>query len=219
MSLKSIILSITNRLDKTVLSDSLYNEKKSRAIKRIKSLEKNILSQGESSFSNYTKLSEALCAKEIYISNKAIKDSVRSRIRNNEKFYPIDKLLTSKLDNGFDLFTFIELNNQAHIEDSLYAQLYIEFLHLVKEVEADLKNKQIIGFLIDLKLKTNRVLKTLIQIPVIASFLEFFDQVFTLKDYEILYSKLHNAFNINVKTNNYHNEQSIYGFIPIINRS
>jgi hypothetical protein len=239
MKLTSILELISKRLDKIVLSDSNYNIK-SRSAKRIKSLEKNILSQGDFGISNYQKLTNALYANNIYISSKAINDSVRSRIRTKNEFYPLNEILSSswecevvprnwdKVDlNVYSGLDFVSLNeleirisklheiDHLDIQNSLYADLYVEFLRFIDEVEADLKYKRLISLLIDLKSKTNQLLKTYIQIPIIASFLEFFDQVFTLKDYEIDNNDFHNSFNINVKTNNYYHGREIHRFIPI----
>lgn len=239
MKITSILELISKRLDKIILSDSNYNIK-SRSAKRIKSLEKNILSQGEFSVSSYQKLTDVVCANNINISRKAINDSFRSRIRTKNELYPLNIILSSNWENelqsscwdkvniygynGLDLASLNELGlrvsklyeiDHLDIQNSLYADLYIEILRLIDEVEADLKYKRLISLLIDLKSKTNKLFKTFIQIPIIASFLEFFDQVFTLKDYEIEYNDFHNSFSINVKTNNYYHGREIYGFIPI----
>lgn len=220
MKLVSILGSISKTLDVFNFSDTLL-EKNIKSAKRIKSLEKTILSQGESSLLRYTKLTEAISESNIAISDKAINNSVRSRIRNKKEFYPIAQLLSRANDKGIILgnegldYAWLHEAMELHFQEYPYPEMYLEFLTFIDETKIDLTYELIIRSLQDLKSKTNKLLKTYIQFPIIAAFLEYFDQVFTLKDNEITYSNFHNSFNINVKTNKYRNGQSIYGFIPI----
>lgn len=220
MKFISILESISKTLDKFILTDTLL-EKNTRSAKRIKSIERRILSQGKQSVVKYQKLTETVYSNNIIISNKAISQSFRSRIEKQKDFYPIDELLTGFYTNDILLdksrldFSLFHEVQHLYIQESSYSELYLAALTVFVETEVDLIYKRLISSLLDLKSKTIKLHKTFIQIPIIASFLEFFDQVFTLKDNEITYSDLHNSFNINVKTNKYRNGQSIYGFIPI----
>lgn len=220
MKLTSILGSISKMLDVFNISD-VSLEKNIKSAKRIKSLEKTILSQGESSLLRYTKLAESISESNIAISDRAINDSIRSRIRNKKEFYPIAQLLSGANDKGIILgnegldYTWLHEAMELHFQEYPYPEMYLEFLTFIDETKIDLIYNLIIRSLQDLKSKTNKLLKTYIQIPIIASFLEYFDQVFTLKDYEIDNNYFHNSFNINVKTNNYYHEREIYGSIPI----
>lgn len=220
MKLISIVESISRTLDKFISVETLI-EKNSKSVKRIKSLEKRILSQGKHSVAKYQKLTESVYSNDIIISQEAVCQSFRSRIKNQKDLYPLDELLKGFYTSDFVLdkrrldFTLLHEVHHLYLQDTSYSDLYLKTLTVYDEIEAELIYKRLISSLLGLKSKINKRFKTFIQLPIVASLLEFFDQVFTLKDNEITYSDFHDSFNINVKTNKYRNGQSIYGFIPI----
>lgn len=219
MKLVTFLGLVSKKLDKIVSSDKISDENL-RSAKRIKSLEKNLLSQGKFSASKYAKLAEAVRVNEIDISNKAINDSVRSRIKNKKEFYPINEILSGISDDDIILntnrldFTLLHEIGHFSINDSFYTDIYPEFVTFVDEVEIKLIYKRLIRSLLVLKSKTSKLLKTFIQIPIIASLLEFFDQVSTFKEYEITHCNFYDSF-FNVKTNQYRNGQTIHRIIPV----
>lgn len=227
MNLRSIVELVSKKFDEIVELDSL-SEKNLRAVKRFRSLEKGILSQGKDFTLRYQKLAESVISNEIVISEKAFNDSFKSRLNNNRELSPYYELLSDfdyykeivTLKNGFPLKNELLFEYDSDIDhfypDFSYAEFVSSYMTLIREVESALKQKRILNLLINIKSLIGKRLNSLyLQIPIIASLLEFFDQVFTLKDYEIDYNDFHNSFNNNVETNNYCHGREIHGFIPI----
>ena len=223
--------SIIGRFARSV--DSFFTEEveivDGKYTKKIRSAEKQVFSQGSVATNKYWKAISKLDNNYLEITDEAVFSSIRSRNNRTFNFSPsfyeiindpiISSVFNRNLADYKELhgeFCNIDLNQLCYeIYKEIHSEWEWEFYEYFTKVKSELQKKRIYQLLVNLNSKTYNFFHYLsIQIPLIYSFTEFFDQIFSLKKDELNAIFTFESFFNKINKIRY-NERQILGLIPV----